>query len=366
MQKNRLSLLLFAVCIGLVVFSDACLSAAKEALSVWWNSVLPALLPFSIFISLADSAGLLALFSALARPVSRLLRLPDSAIPCMLFGAVSGFPNGARLCALYGMDAIAACCNLCSPVFLISVVSHGMLRDARALWPLLLSHYGSALALALCLLPAQRRRDFLHRKGSAPAVQNRDGLMEMIRRSLSIMAAVGGCMVLFYVVMALLEEAGIVRLISLPLSLLGIEPDIVRALLHGVFEFSGGCAAIATLHIPLRLAVAFTAFTVSFGGLCVFLQSRLFLSAAAAKPYLLQKLLHGVLAAALSYLLFPCFAGGNVAAMNAADAGYYIDNALSGGSILLASSAALCAVYFIGLALTRGKRQRVNGPAQTP
>ena len=83
------------------------------------------------------------------------------------------------------------------------------------------------------------------------------------------MAAVGGCMVLFYVLMALLEEAGIVRLISLPLSLLGIEPDIVRALLHGVFEFSGGCAAIATLHIPLRLAVAFTAFTVSFGGLCV-------------------------------------------------------------------------------------------------
>lgn len=180
------------------------------------------------------------------------------------------------------------------------------------------------------------------------------------------MAAVGGCMVLFYVVMALLEEAGFVRLISLPLSLLGIEPDIVRALLHGVFEFSGGCAAIATLHIPLRLAVAFTAFTVSFGGLCVFLQSRLFLSAAAAKPYLLQKLLHGVLSAALSYLLFPCFAGGNVAAMNPADAGYYIDNALSGGSILLASSAALCAVYFIGLALTRGKRQRAAGPAQTP
>lgn len=98
------------------------------------------------------------------------------------------------------------------------------------------------------------------------------------------------------------------------------------------------------------MAAAACAFLVSFGGLSVFLQTRLFLSGGAGR-YFLLKLLHGALAAAIAYLCAPLLLA-DAAAVMAQPAQEYALNALSGASLLFACAVTVIAAYLGALALS--------------
>ena len=354
------------LCLLLAVFSDACLMATADALSAWWNRVLPALLPFSVFLSLSDSGGAFALLEHICRKPAKRLHISPALLPCMLFGMLSGYPNGARLSSLRGIGRNAAFCSFCSPVFLLGVVSYGLYGRGEVFLPLFAAHIGSGLLTVLpqCLFPKTRtaRKSALSPSRHTARPQ---GFFPILRDSLSVMASVGGCMVLFSVGIALIRE---LHLLS-PLAALrpfGWSEAELLALLHGCFEFAGGCVSIAALSLPLRIRLSMTAFTVGFGGLCVMLQSAMFLDTAETRQYGRIKLLQGVLAAVFCYLLFPVFCSDAVTALSSADQTIdYAANALSMGSMLAASGVVLFAFYLFALALGRflGEKQHKNRPA---
>lgn len=136
MQKKllkSLALLFFsAMTVSMLLFSRQSSALALEGLNLWFQKMIPALLPFMILsgvligLNLSDSFA--ALFSPLLRP---LFKLSDSCLYCMIIGFVCGFPMGARVCAQsYERGKISqeqaslllAFCNNIGPVYFTGFV----------------------------------------------------------------------------------------------------------------------------------------------------------------------------------------------------------------------------------------------------
>ena len=180
--------LLLAVC--LLLLAEDCAHAAAEAFALWWSSVLPALFPFYLCTSLLLRSGAAQSLVRLLRPVSRLLRLPQGVLPCLLLGGVAGYPTGARLCASLGAAQYGARCSLCSPMFLIALVGGGLLRGGGSAPLLCLAHYGAALLL----LPLRcAGSDDVQPVPEAEAGACAGGALRMVGDGMAAMVQIGGC-----------------------------------------------------------------------------------------------------------------------------------------------------------------------------
>lgn len=341
-------MLLILLCACLLLFAVDCTRAAAEAFTLWWNSVLPALFPFYLCTSLLLRQEVLPALSRILRRPAKRLRLPEQVFPCCLLGAVAGYPNGARLCAALRIEAFMPYCNLCSPMFLAAVIGAGMLGSAACALPLCIAHYGGALLLLLFAPRALPNHASACPEMDAGAGSG--GIIRIVGDGMGAMLQIGGCICIFFVVAELLRRLSIFTVLDGLLQRAGLPPGLAAALLQGILEFTGGCAAVCALSLPLRVAVACCAFLASFGGICVYLQTRLFLSGGGIS-YFATKLLHGLLAALIAYLCTPIFLPLDAAVMSQA-AEDYLNNALSGGSLLFASAISMLGTYLAALVLS--------------
>ena len=333
----------------LIAFSAEAFAAAEAGLALWWNAVLPTLLPFYIGASCLLSGGAFDALSRLSAPLAKRNAMPAALPGVLLIGAVSGYPVGARLAGENGLSDLAPYANLCSPIFMLCVLGGELLGSVRLALPILTAHYASALLtlvlkISLIGLPRAEMRP--------AAVLASFSLPETIGSGMDAMLRVGGCIVFFSVVSALLEKAGVFAFAAAPAVLLGADRAAVYAVFTGLFEFSCGCRAVALANLPVRSAVSLMAGLTSFGGLSVLMQAKLFAPPLRTPPYLAAKALQGALAAALAYLLFPLFANSAVTAMQI-DADLAIKNAVAGGSLLLISAAAMAFIMLLSVVLSR-------------
>ena len=134
-------------------------------------------------------------------------------------------------------------------------------------------------------------------------------LGDAVRNSISTILAIGGFIVLFSVIIHLLTDTGIIGAIantlSYILSPLGIDNTIIKGILSGLFEITTGSGLVsATAGIPIFQQLPAASFIIGWAGLSVHFQV---MSIAAKtdisiRPYLLGKLLQGVISALYTWL----------------------------------------------------------------
>ena len=168
---------------------------------------------------------------------------------------------------------------------------------------------------------------------------------------------IGGCICIFFVASALLKKIGFYSALEAICCAIAMPAGLASALTQGLLELTGGCAAIAALNLPFQLTIALCAFLVSFGGICVFLQTRLFINGNVLR-YFCVKTLHGILAAGIAYLCAPIALPKEQPAIAQRGSDYLV-NALTGGSIFFASCIAVFGIYLMALVTSAlvGKRR---------
>ncbi len=340
-MKRFRFLLILPLLFSLLLYASATLSAARHALSLWWESVLPALLPFLI------GCGLL----------SRLLPPPAGAralVPAFLAGAVCGYPTGGKLLgdlvrrgALRPREAgrAALCFNLPSPVFLLSIIACGMFQSKAFFLPLAVCCYLPPLLLLpfLRLTVAPVPDAFQTQPPLSLAVTDAitDGVTGILR--------IGGCIVTACVLTALAREAGLLGLLVKT----GLPASVAEAGAAGLLEMTVGSALAAAAALSLRWRLTLCAFFVSFGGLSVFLQTSCFLPFDRPLSYLLGKLGLGLASGLLLYLTFPLYRLPPSALPVLAQGGAYLQRAAATGALL--GSAAVSLAFVLLFCLVGGK-----------
>ena len=154
---------------ALLLRPEEAAQAVREGLSLCAASVIPALFPFFVVLTLLLKLGAAAPLQRLCGPfMAPLFHLRGICAGPLLAGLLGGYPTGARAAAqlyeegLLSRKEAEVClgfCNNCGPAFLLSFAGVQVLRSSRAGVYLWLIHLLSALltGMLLCRLAGMKR-----------------------------------------------------------------------------------------------------------------------------------------------------------------------------------------------------------------
>lgn len=266
------------------------MSAAREGLLLWFLTVMPSLLPFIIGINLLLGLGVLR-------------ALPPGGV-AFVMGLISGYPMGAKtvgdLCRTNEISPekarrLLGFCNNAGPLFIVGAVGVGMFGDIRSGYILWAGHVLGALTIAILgRLLLGIVSDKTVKKTVFTPLPLGKVLGDAVKNAMEAMALVGGLIILFNVaVRVVLAATGLAR------------DGYFAGVLGGFFEISGGARVLAAQGSNVW-ALALAAGVIGFGGLSVHAQALYFASGTGVRTgrYLLCKLLHGVLAAAFTVIIW--------------------------------------------------------------
>lgn len=292
---------------GLLLWSEAVSAAMTQAVTLCINVLLPSLFPFFVLSSTLTSSGILQRTSSvLDRPVRWLFDLPGPCAAAILLGAVGGYPVGAKTAsALYSQgscskeDALRTLrfCNNAGPAFLISAVGSGLLHNKSLGIFLYGIHLISALLIGLIFRENSTtvKSCFITGKKSIPEPFS-SVFLQSVTGSFAAFLNVCSFVLLFAVLLCLLSQLPLLKTLS----------PLPHGLLCGILELTSGTAVLAASGLSLRVLLTALSFLCGFGGLSVQLQTIRFLQDAGlpCRDHLRFKLLHGCLAALLTFVLY--------------------------------------------------------------
>lgn len=295
-RKSFITIAIVFGLLGLIVYSKQSADAARNALQVCAMSVIPSLFPFFVLSKLLLSRGF-------ALPVPKQLfekcfGVSADCAPAFFVSILGGYPAGAAAVAdLYDGGVItkqdaerALCfCNNSGPAFFLSFIGGTVLHSVTLGLLLYLIHILSAVLCGRLL--AGRKNTLLQIRRIQPRqTPQRKRLPEAISESCAALLQISGMIVFFSVLLAMLEEVGLLRLMA---QIPRIPLAEVKVLLSGILEISVGILRSA----DSRNAFVLCAFLMGWGGFCVHTQASAIWQKAGLRPkhYLYAKLLHGLL-----------------------------------------------------------------------
>ena len=287
----------------LLLFPQQTLEASKSGLLLWFDALLPTLLPFLIVSGLILKTSLSDYFQKCLGPAfRRLFHCSDGGAFCLLCGFLCGYPVGARLIAMQIQDEqlsleegqyLLSFCNNVSPMFCISYGILQTLQTSNYL-PYLFCIYGSSLLFGFLSRPTEfaPNSDFSTKKQTSPA-ENIFQLIDVcIIDSFLILIKLCGYLILF----SIFQKALFLLLPNANL--------YFKAILALILEITSGLSNVKAIsYVPLRSLLVVGG--LSFGGLCCIFQTNSVISAAklSLKKYVLDK----VLITALTLFLYFCW-----------------------------------------------------------
>lgn len=268
-----------------------------DGVSLWAVNVLPATFPFLFLTALLTG---LPAFGALSRklsaPFGKLFKVSGAGGGVAILAALSGYPVGARM--VYDLSSagrlakeerfrVACLATTSGPMFLVGTVGSILYRSSAAGWVLLLSHLAAVWLVCLAMRPKRRPQT----QPLPPFVKAPALLYDSLYNSVISILCVGGAIALFSCFGQMLEDTGIVKLLSGAMG-----ETYAKGLVRGLLEMTTGCAVLARECTPLSLALSCA--LVTFGGVCVLCQQAAFLVRAEVPmlPFLGVKTLQALLA----------------------------------------------------------------------
>lgn len=321
MKKNTLLTgLLMLLMLTLLLFPNLCIASAQKGLLLWFNKVLPSLLPFMIFINILVPLDGLKKLTFLSTPFTqRIWHLPGYSFFAFIMGLIAGYPMGARVIKqlyqeqkLTKEEAELTLCfsNNCGPLFLIGTIGTAMLSSTQIGYFLFLIHLISALLMSLFITKVNPLSPHTLGHSSSPHTPPSFStlLNKGVMNAMDTIVCVGGYIILFSVLTTLLTETPIVTTCMNLFCHSPISQSTFTAFIASLFELSNGSYHLS--HLPFSIySLAGISATVAFGGFCVYFQTLYVLedSQLSTKPYLIAKALQGLLSFGLTLLVYPIY-----------------------------------------------------------
>lgn len=309
-MKNKLIFFPFILLIlYILVCPKEAVNAASLGLMLWYQKVLPTLLPFSILSGILIESNYLSYLTKYLYPITHRI-LPTSKAGSFVFfsGFLFGFPMGSKNCALLykkqqiskkEAELLTILCNNISPVFVGSFIVEQTLQTPSLLIPSYLFLYLPPIILGNLFLRFQKNPASVEalsfKKMPAPRFQMNFKIIDTgIMNGFETLTKLGGYIMFFSMIASLLSH---LRL-----------PVFLYHILIGVIELTNGILGLSHFNAyPTFQYVAAMGFT-AFGGISGLAQTFSITKDChfSRKRYILYKLILTVctITASMLYLYF--------------------------------------------------------------
>lgn len=281
---------------------------------LWFQTVLPTLLPFMIISNLVVKLQVTDCLTSFFYPtLGRLLGISRAGCYPLIIGMLSGYPVGAKACADFVKSRkisqeegqfLLCFCNNASPMFILNFVSTQCLKlnGKGALILGIIYTSGVVTAMIYRLLAKLPKRNSsavsppslctASTAAQSPKMSPFLILDQTILNGFEILVKVGGYIILF----SILAE------IALHLTFI---PALIRYFILGFLEITTGSAAIGIAHFTFTQKIVLTNALTAFGGLSSHAQtySVIMNSGLSIKKYFLFKCINACVAGVFTLLL---------------------------------------------------------------
>lgn len=296
-MKNRRLLFrgIVAACAMLVMILDTrtAIMSAREGVALCVRTVVPSLFPFFVLSGVINSCLLGRAFPFM-QPLGRLCKIPKGAESLLILGFLAGYPIGAQLITgAYQEGSLTqksarrmlGFCNNAGPAFLFGMLTP-LFTSGKTVWLLWSIHILSALITG-CILPTDEL--------STALIPTNNGISfsKSLQRAAQAIAGVCGWVILFRVILGFCNRW-----------FMWLLPTTIQVLLSGLLELANGCVLLQNVPAEgMRFLLAGA--MLSFGGLCVGMQTMSATEGLGTGWYFPGKVLQTLLTVLFSILLQP-------------------------------------------------------------
>lgn len=326
--------------LSLVIHPEDGVNAAVDGLKIFWEIVLPSLLPFFVLSEIMLGMGVVHFIGVLLEPLMRpLFNVPGVGAFALSMGLAAGYPMDAvitgkfrrsRMCTRVEGERLLSFTNTADPLFIFGAVAVGMFGRPDLGVVLAIAHYIAGFTVGIIF-------KYYHYHDRSPTVSGNDepskegifrrairalfrarredgrpfGQMmgDAVSESMTTLLMIGGFIMLFSVLIRMTAVFGILNVITPVigdlLKLFKINPDLARAVFNGILEIDLGAMEAGRVAVPLLDKAVVVSWVIAWSGLCVHGQvaSVIHNTDIRMGPYVIARILHGAFAAFYTWLL---------------------------------------------------------------
>lgn len=305
--------------VAMLFNTTLCMASVLNGLSVWLNSVVPALFPFLFLTKLFTNLNMVELVAKkFEKPTKKLFNVSGIGSYVFLMSLLSGYPVGSKLVSelflsgkITKIEAERMCsfCSTSGPIFVVGTVGSAMFLDATLGMVILISHILGTFLNGF-LFRFYKKNDNQKIFSSHQKQKNVDGILaNTMYDSIISILMIGGFITIFFVVLDLLFQFHVLSFLSSAISgvlnFFGIDENVSTAITSGLFEVTRGCKELSIFASNKILTAVIACGLVSFGGLSIHLQSLAFLQKCKIKIglYFLMKTTQSIFAMIFAFCL---------------------------------------------------------------
>lgn len=291
LRKMATAALAGAGMLVLILDGQTALSGAAAGMELCLKTVVPSLFPFLFLCSVLTDSLWGSVFPWM-RQISGKLGIPEGGESLLIAAVLGGYPAGAqaigqayqegkleRTCA----EHLLSFCSNAGPAFLFGITAH-QFPGMSHIWAL----WGIQILAALIT----GMMDSTGGNSRTALSSGNHSVSEILTRSVKTMGVLCGWIVLFQMLSAFLSRWFFWYL-----------PEEIQVIFTGILELSSGCCILSQIE-PLWLRFLVCSGFLSFGGICVLMQTASVISSLSLKSYLSGKLKQTAISLLLSALFW--------------------------------------------------------------
>ena len=308
MKRYFTSLCVIALFVLMLLFPQPVFKGASSGLLLWFNVILPTLLPFMIVSNLLIGTRAIDAISKVFGPVMcRLFGVTRYGSFAIIAGFLCGYPMGGKVTAdLVRKQYITwqegqyllSFTNNTSPMFIISYVVWQNLNDTSRTMPALLILILSPILCSFLFRIYYRPGARIHSSEYPPLPKAAAAsLMDScIMNGFETITKVGGYIMLFSILIALLQK-------------LPLDHFLFSLLLLPSLEMTNGIPLLCVSPLSADACFVLSLALTSFGGWCSVAQTRSMVQGARLPitPYIIEKLITTLVTSLLAYTYIRLF-----------------------------------------------------------
>ena len=301
-MKKIIMFILIIISILLLINSNIIINTVVYSINIFKKSIFPSLLPFFIISELLINYGFIEFISKLFKPLMKLFKINPNASFILVMSMISGFPSNSKytkdlylkgIINEYDASKILMFTHFSNPLFIMGAISITFLHNKKIGLFILIIHYLTNFIIGLLL------RNLIKTDINITNIDKQESksfsivLKEAILNSFNTLFLILGTIIVFLIITNLLNEYIVFN-------------PLIKGIISGILEMTGGISNISSLNISLKLKSTLIGMILSFGGISVHMQVKSIIADTPIKyhPYLLARLLHCSITGLLIYYLF--------------------------------------------------------------